>query len=187
LLARGERVDRPLVAMVPVSVRTKDEAYGNQVSAMIVPIPTDEPDPRVRLERAHEVMASAKERHRATPAKLLREANHTVPPALFTRVARVISMTTGAGWVKPPFNVTISNIPGSPTPLYCAGARVLSQHPVNVLIEGLGLSLTLLSYQADLDFGFTADRELVPDVWELVPEMRAELDALAAEFGVDVG
>lgn len=95
-----------------VTVRTREQQYGNQVSSMIVPIPTDEPDPRRRLERAHEVMSAAKERHRAIPAKLLSEANHTVPPALFTRTARVMSMTTGAGWIGPPFNVTISNIRG---------------------------------------------------------------------------
>jgi diacylglycerol O-acyltransferase / wax synthase len=71
-------------------------------------------------------------------------------------------MTTGAGWIRPPFNVTISNIPGSPAPLHCAGARVVSQHPVNVLLDGLGLSIALLSHEDRLDFGLTADRELLP-------------------------
>jgi diacylglycerol O-acyltransferase len=184
MLARGENVDTPLVAMVPVSVRTKDRQYGNQLSSMIVPIPTDEPGALKRVERAHDVMRAAKERHRAIPAKLLSAANHTVPPALLTRTARVISMTTGAGWISPPFNVTISNIPGSPTALSCAGARVLSQHPVNVLLDGVGLSITLLSYHDRLDFGLTADRELLPDVWCLALEMQQELETLAAEFGV---
>ncbi|WP_202399134.1 wax ester/triacylglycerol synthase domain-containing protein [Gordonia mangrovi] len=188
MAARGDDPNTALVAMVPVSVRTKDPAqgntYGNQISSMIVTIPTDEPDARARLERTGHVMRSAKERHRAIPAQLLRDANHTVPPALFGRTARMISATTGAGWIRPPFNVTISNIPGSPKPLYCAGARVVSQHPVNVLIEGVGLSLTLLSYEDQLDFAFTADRELVPDVWQLVAEMRTELDLLAKEVGV---
>lgn len=96
----------------------------------------------------------------------------------------MISATTAAGWINPPFNVTISNIPGSPAPLYLGGAEVVSQHPVNVLLDGVGLSLTLLSYQDRLDFGFTADRELMPDVWQLVPEMKAELEALAKEFDV---
>ncbi|MCB1292967.1 MAG: DUF1298 domain-containing protein, partial [Mycobacterium sp.] len=81
MMARGDDISTPLVAMVPVSVRTGDEQrYGNQISSMIVPIPTDEPDPRRRLERAHEVLRAAKERHRAIPAKLLSTANHTVPP-----------------------------------------------------------------------------------------------------------
>ncbi|MBX7433962.1 wax ester/triacylglycerol synthase family O-acyltransferase [Mycobacterium sp. Y57] len=189
MMARGDDVATPLVAMVPVSVRTGDQDsgnqdYGNQISSMIVPIPTDEPDPLRRLEQAHQVMHAAKDRHRAIPAKLLTAANHTVPPALLARTARVISMTTGAGWIKPPFNVTISNIPGSPHPLYCAGARVVSQHPVNVLLDGVGLSITLLSYQNRLDFGLTADRELLPDVWRLADEMREELAILDAGVGV---
>lgn len=77
-----------------------------------------------------------------------------------------------------------THIPGSPTTLYCAGARVIAQYRVTVLIEGLGLGLTLLSYEDGLDFGFTADRELMPDVCYLMPEMQAELEALAKEFGV---
>ena len=184
LAARGEVVDGPLVAMVPVTVRTgTDREYGNRISSMIVAIPTDVPDARERLERAHEVMKAAKDRHRAIPANLLQDANHTVPPALFARTARVLSMTTAAGWVDPPFNTTISNIPGSPNPLFCAGARVVSQHPVNVLIEGLGLSLTLLSYMDQLDFSLTADRELVPDVWDLKNDLEAELAELAHIVG----
>ena len=48
LLERDELPDEPLVAMVPVSVRTEEQkgTFGNRVSMMIVPIPTDEADPR---------------------------------------------------------------------------------------------------------------------------------------------
>ncbi len=81
------------------------------------------------------------------------------------------------------FNTTISNIPGSPKAVYCPGARVVSQHPVNVLIEGPGLSITLLSYQDRLDFGLTGDR-LVPDVWDLKNDREAELAELADAIGV---
>jgi hypothetical protein len=61
---------------------------------------------------------------------------------------------------------------------------VVSQHPVNVLLDGVGLSITLLSYEDRLDFGLTADRELLPDVWSLAAEMRDELDSLATELGI---
>ncbi|MCB1290831.1 wax ester/triacylglycerol synthase family O-acyltransferase [Mycolicibacterium sp.] len=183
MLARGDDVSAPLVSLVPVSVRTgQRQQFGNQISSMIVPIPTDERDPRRRLARAHAVMRAAKERHRAIPAKLLTAANHSVPPALLTRTARMISMTTGAGWIRPPFNVTISNIPGSRRALFCADARVVSQHPVNVLLDGVGLSITLLSYEDRIDFGLTADRELLPDVWCLADELADELRTLATEF-----
>lgn len=61
----------------------------------------------------------------------------------------------------------------------------MSQHPVNELLDGLGLSITLLSYEDRLDFGLTADRELLPDVWHLADEMADELRTLAAELGVN--
>ena len=47
---RGELPAEPLVSMVPVSVRKREEmgSFGNRVSTMFVPIPTDEADPRRR-------------------------------------------------------------------------------------------------------------------------------------------
>ena len=69
LLEHDALPDDPLVAMVPMSVRTKEQqgTFGNRVSMMIVPIPTDEPDPRKRLQRTHELLRGAKERHRRCP------------------------------------------------------------------------------------------------------------------------
>jgi len=69
LLERNALPDDPLVAMIPMSVRKRDVrgAWGNRISLMIVPIPTDEPDPRERLRRAHEILKGAKDRHRALP------------------------------------------------------------------------------------------------------------------------
>jgi diacylglycerol O-acyltransferase len=185
--ARGDALDEPLVALVPISVRSRDQddRYGNYISSLIVPIPTDEDDATRRLDRAHETMLAAKERHQATPATLLTDANHTVPPALFARVARMISASTAQGWIDPPFNVTISNVPGPPIPLYLAGARVVSQHPVNLLIDGVGLSITLLSHEDRIDVGLTGDRELMPDVWDLLDDLLDELAELSAALGAD--
>ena len=69
LIERAELPEAPLVTMIPTSVRTKSQkrAFGNRVSTMIVPIPTDIADPRKRLERAHEILKVAKERYKALP------------------------------------------------------------------------------------------------------------------------
>src|SRR3954449_11411548 len=90
LLARGKLPEQPLVAMIPVSVRTEEEAgtFGNRISTMIVPIPTNVEDPRERLLRAHEYLGSAKEPHRALPADLLTDAASFIPPAVAARAAR---------------------------------------------------------------------------------------------------
>src|SRR3954453_7026776 len=51
LIERDELPDKPLVAAVPVSVRSEEQVgtFGNRIGMMIVPIPTNEPDPRARL------------------------------------------------------------------------------------------------------------------------------------------
>lgn len=170
----------PLLAMVPVSVRTPEQAgtFGNRVSAMIVPLPTDEPDARRRVARVGEVMHSAKDRHRATPATLMQDANHFIPPALLARASRVVGQLAVRDPFAPPVNVVVSNVPGSPAPLFLAGAKLEAQYPVSLIMDGVGLNLTVLSYRGSLDLGVIGDRDLVPDVWSLIEHAKAELAEL---------
>jgi diacylglycerol O-acyltransferase len=176
LLERDALPDEPLVAMVPVSVRTPEETgtFGNRVSVMIVPVPTDEPDPRRRLMRAHEVLKVAKTRHKALPAGILQDATRFVPPALFTRAARVVAQVSAG--VQPPLNFVISNVPGPRVPLYLDGARLVAHYPVSVIADGVGLNVTCLSYLDHVDFGIVVDREMVDDAWPLMDAVRAGLD-----------
>lgn len=76
----------------------------------------------------------------------------------------------------------ISNVPGAPVPLYCAGARLEHLHPVSVIVDGVGLNVTVMSYLDRLDFGIVADREQTPDVWPLLEALRAELDDFEASL-----
>ena len=161
-----------------MSVRTEEEreSYGNRVSAMIVPIPTNEPDPRARVMRTHELLRSAKERHRALPANLLTDATSFIPPALAARAARttvdVLSRT------RPPLNLIVSNVPGPRDPLYCAGAQLEANYPVSAILDGVGLNITALSYRDHLDFGIVADRDQVDDVWSLMDGAAGALEEL---------
>jgi WS/DGAT/MGAT family acyltransferase len=183
LLERDALPDEPLVAMVPVSVRTPEQRgqFGNRVSMMIVPIATDEPDPQRRLARTHELLLSAKERHRALPADLLTDATAFIPPAVAALAARTTMEILGR--TRPPLNVVISNVPGPRDPLYLAGAQLEAHYPVSVVVDGVGLNITVMSYLDHLDFGIVADRELVEDAWELLKGLRhglSELTALAS-------
>ena len=180
LIDFGELPDEPLVAMIPVSVRSEEEmgTFGNRVSAMIVPIPTDEPDPRKRLMRVHDAMRSAKERHSALPADLLQDASHFVPPALLARSNRVIAQLAGVERFRPAINLTISNVPGPQLPLFCAGAKLEANYPVSVITDGVGLNITVLSYMGHLDFGIVADREQIDDIWPLLDRLCHSLEEL---------
>jgi len=178
LLDRDELPEDPLVAMIPVSVRTEEEAgtYGNRISTMIVPIPTNVEDPRERLLRAHEYLRSAKDHHRALPADLLTDATSFIPPAVAARAARTTMDILGR--TRPPLNLVISNVPGPREPIYCAGAELQANYPVSVVIDGVGLNMTVMSYRDHLDFGIIADRDQVDDAWALMDGTAAALDEL---------
>jgi WS/DGAT/MGAT family acyltransferase len=171
--------EEPLVAQVPVSVRTEDQmgTYGNRIMLMAAPLFTNEPDPVERLQLHHEALKDMKERHKALPAELLQDANHFIPPAVFARAARAtFRLSTSVG--RPTWNLVISNVPGPQLPLYLAGARLVANHPVSVITDGMGLNITVMSYNGDCDFGIVADRDQMPDVWCLMDWLREELDAL---------
>src|SRR4051794_10428844 len=163
LIERDELPDKPLVAAVPVSVRSEEQVgtFGNRIGMMIVPIPTNEPDPRARLMRTHELLKSAKERHRALPANLLTDATSFIPPAARPtrprgapacrpRAARAPAgrpPTAGRGRPRPPVNLVISNVPGPREPLFLAGARLEAYFPASVVIDGVGMNITVMSYR----------------------------------------
>jgi len=170
----------PLVAMVPVSIRTEEQKgnFGNQVSAMSASLHTDVVDPVQRLERIHESMRVAKEKHQALPATLLQDFAQFAPPAVAARAARVIARATVANWMDAPFNVVISNVPGPQFPIYGIGAKLVANYPVSAINDGVGLNITVQSYNGSLDFGLIACRELVPDLWDLMDHLHSALREL---------
>jgi WS/DGAT/MGAT family acyltransferase len=177
---RRELPADPLIAMVPVSVRTEDQrgTLGNQVSAMSASLHTHIADPVQRLECIHQSMRVAKEKRKALPANLLQDFAQFAPPAVAARAARVIARATVTNWIDVPFNVVISNVPGPQMPIYGLGARLVANYPVSAINDGIGLNITVQSYNGSLDFGIIACRELMPDVWDLMDYLTDALDEL---------
>ena len=180
LIAHNELPAEPLVAQIPVSVRTESQqgTYGNRILLMTAPLFTDEHDPVRRLQRTHEALAEMKERHKALPAELLQDANQFIPPAVFSRAARLTFSITSSRRGRPAWNLVISNVPGPQFPLYMAGARLEANYPISVITDGMGLNITVMSYCGHLDFGIVADREQMPDVWSLMGSLGESLEEL---------
>jgi WS/DGAT/MGAT family acyltransferase len=183
----GEVPDGPLVAMVPVSVRSEHErdSLGNKVTSTLTTLATDVDDPGERLKVIHEVMTEAKAQQQAIGADTLQEWSEFAAPALLGRAARLYTRMQWANTHRPLFNVTISNVPGPSFALYSAGARMLANYPVGPIFDGGGLNMTVMSYLDQLDFGLLACPDLIDDVWDIADHLHAELDELAAAFGVD--
>jgi WS/DGAT/MGAT family acyltransferase len=180
LVAHHELPAEPLVAQIPVSVRSEEQqgTYGNRILIMSAPLFTDEADPVLRLERTHEALLEMKERYKALPAELLQDANQFVPPAVFSRAARLTFAVASSGRGRPAWNLVVSNVPGPQVPLYLAGARLEANYPVSVITDGMGLNITVMSYLGHLDFGIIADREQMPDLWSLIDFLSEELEEL---------
>ena len=180
LVAKDALPDEPLVAQIPISVRTPEQAgtYGNQIMLMTVPLLTTLSDPIERLRATHDALGEMKESQQAMPAALLADANRFVPPALLSRAAR-LSFALSTRWGgRPLWNLVVSNVPGPQFPLYLAGAKVTHTYPVSVITDGMGLNITVMSYRGSLDVGIVADRDQVPDVDTIIDQLRAELAVL---------
>ncbi len=180
LIEHGELPPEPLVAQIPISVRTEEQigTYGNRIMLMAAALHTEIADPVERLLRTHESLGDMKVRHRALPASLLADANHFIPPAVFSRAARLTFGIATSRPGRPVWNLVISNVPGPQFPLYCAGAKLVANYPVSVITHGMGLNITVMSYLGHLDFGIVADREQMPDVALLMGWLREELEQL---------
>ena len=176
----------PLLAAVPVSIRTEEQqgTHGNQVSTVIAPLPTHLADPAERLRAAHEAMRVAKEQHNALPAELLTDIAQFSMPALANRASRLASRLRLLERV-PPFNLFISNVPGPTVDLYMCGARLEAVYPLSAIADGQGLNITVLGSSGKLNFGILADRELVPDVERIMAGLADELAILQKTQAAD--
>ncbi len=180
LLDGGELPAEPLVAMVPMSVRSTDQkgAMGNRVSQLLVRLATEEPDP---LKRYQSIMAEtviAKESINAIGADTLSNWAEFAAPAVAARAARLYSSMGLANRHKPIYNVTISNVPGPQIPLYCTGARLVEWYPMGPIFDGIGLNMTVMSYMGVVYVGLLACRETMAGLWDLAEHCNTGIDEL---------
>jgi diacylglycerol O-acyltransferase len=178
LLDLGALPDRPLIAMVPVSLRGKQkkaEASGNSVGAILVNLGTHLDDP---AERFAQIQQSAQVAKRSlaelSPLQVLALSGLTMAPLAFAPIPGVVRLT------PPPFNLIISNVPGSPKPLYWNGAELQGMYPLSIPYDGQALNITITSYAGYLNFGLTGCRRNVPHLQRLLTHLDDSLKELEA-------
>jgi diacylglycerol O-acyltransferase / wax synthase len=179
LSSRGEEPDpRGLRAMVPVSVREASEALGlgNRVSSLFVELPAAERDPGERYRQTMAATEALKGGKQAAGAEALVDIAGLAPPVLHAAVARL-------SYTPRLFNVTITNVPGSPTTLYALGAPLRHIFPLVPIFAYHAVGIAVVSYDGEVVFGLNADREAVPDLAVLasgIADSLAELRTLSA-------
>ncbi|QFS90329.1 Putative diacylglycerol O-acyltransferase [Mycobacterium sp. THAF192] len=111
---------------------------------------------------------------------MLSAVNDPIPAPVFGLAARSIIDIVSSGAIRPPINLIISNVPGSRVGLTCFGQPLTAHYPMSVVFDGFTLNITVVSYQDQLDIGLVGDAATLPDAWELLADMSAELDELVA-------
>ncbi len=171
-----------LKAMVPVSVRSDLErgALGNRVAAMWAPLPVGMTDPVERLYTISEAMEGIKESGQAVGAQVLTGLSGFAPPTIMAQAARIQAR-------QRLFNLVVTNVPGPQHALYMLGRELEAIYPMVPLAENTALGIAIMSYNGQLNFGFDADYDALPDVESLTDDLRSSIDELAAAAGAPTG
>ena len=175
LVEHGDGADgRTLKAMVPVSLRADHEhgeTMGNLVSMIVVDLPVHEPDPVSRLEIIHAITSELKSSGLIDGAQTIIELADSITPFAIP-LTRFVTR-------RIPMNLVITNIPGPPIPLFLLGARVLRTYPYVEVIDHEGLTIAVVSYEGQLFFGITSDRDVVPDLGRIAEGIEHHFRLLA--------
>ncbi|MBK7001307.1 MAG: wax ester/triacylglycerol synthase family O-acyltransferase [Rhodoferax sp.] len=167
LLELNHLPDKPLIAFVPVSLRSNSHEGGNQLSNILCNLGTHIPDLRARLDLIKQSSSEGKEIIR----KLSREAAQTLT-FILQSPGMVFQLLKLSGVLNPAFNLMISNYPGPAEKLYLGSATLESLFPVSFLFNGQDLNITITSYVDALQFGLVGRSDGMFDMVRLASHIQ---------------
>lgn len=178
LAARDALPTRPLVASVPKLASAGAVAGTDNLSVLMVPLPVHLDDPVEQLRQIAQSTRTQKDMVDVFGPEMIGDAAEITPPLLMMSGSRLYD-ALGLSRLHPPLqSLIVSNMPGPPIPLYCAGARVEAVYPFGPLLPGCGLNVTVLSNMGNVDAGLLCCPDLVDDVWEIADGLPAALTTL---------
>ncbi len=181
LIEQNALPDAPLIAMVPVSLRSKEEADagGNLVGSILCNLATDVEDAEQRLQIISASMRGNK--------KVLSELPRLQVLALSALNMAPLTLAGVPGFlstVPPPFNIVISNVPGPADQMYYGAARLDGSYPLSNIPDGQALNITVVNNAGHLDFGLVGCRRSVPHLQRLLAHLESSLKDLEQAVGV---
>ena len=180
LLEKDKLPSQSLVANVPISVRKKggENKMDNQISSMLVQIGTHIEDPIERLKFIQEVTDIGKIKNKADGAKKLLQMANMAPFGLANLAANVYTTYNIKDLHRPPFNVTISNVPGPRNMLYIKGHKIVTIFGLTPVLDGFGLIIAAFSYNGLITLTATSDAHTMPDIDVFSRYMRESANTL---------
>jgi diacylglycerol O-acyltransferase / wax synthase len=176
---RGEPIatDRVVRTMVPVSVRAPGERgeYNNRVSAVFARLPVGIDDPAERLGAIREQMDGIKSSKQAVAGDALAQLSGFAPPMLLALGSRVATRSARLN-----MDTATTNVPGPQVALHTLDRRLLASYPFVPIVGTIRIVVAIFSYDGELYFGVTGDRDHAPDVDVLTAGIEADIQNLLA-------
>jgi len=149
--------DRPPKVLVPVGDSAAGDGGGNAFSFVVTTLPVNLADPADVLDRIHTDMCERKASQQSADMLSLFSVVDLIPVPALRRLAPALL-------ARQPFvNLAVTNLPGSPVPLYLLGSRLLSLQPIVTGVGNIACIVGVLSYCGELGIGITVDRDVIPD------------------------
>lgn len=170
---------KPLIAMVPASIRDDDSDTSNRITMILANLGTHKEDPLERLKIVRRSVLNAKQRFKRM------NANQILNYSAFMYGAAGINIASGLMPKRQAFNLVISNVPGPQEPLYWNGARLEALYPASIILDGQALNITMTSYLDKLEVGLTACRNALPKMQNLLQHLEDEIQRFEAIVDTD--
>jgi diacylglycerol O-acyltransferase len=115
------------------------------------------------MHQAHDLVAKWRREPAMRLADPLAEVSWFVPVPMLASVARASDITT-------------SNVPGPPIPIYLAGSRMIAVYPLVATI-GAAVNVTMVTYDGKAFIGVSTDDRAIGDHADLMHDLRAGFHA----------
>ena len=156
-------------AMVPVNLRQASDAgkLGNRFGMVTLELPVGIANPLARLYETGQRMQALKQSYQPALTLTLLGAAGMGPKIVQEQLLDFLANKATA---------VMTNVPGPQQPLYFAGARMRQPFFWVPQSGNIGMGVSILSYNDQVQFGLITDRRLVPDPERIV-------NRVADEFG----
>lgn len=172
LLDRGDSPDGLAIrATVPVNLRPLEHAkeLGNHFGLVFLSLPIGHANPLARLYAVRDNMNELKSSKQAVVAFGLLAALGMGPSFVQRPALELFSRKATA---------VMTNVPGPQRPLYLAGAEIKHMMFWVPQSGGIGMGVSILSYNGKVEFGLITDRRLVPDPEAVIERFAGEFEKL---------
>jgi len=180
-LQHGPLPRKSLIAAVPISLRAAgDASSNNQASMTVVSLGTHIANPMKRVVYVKAASAAMKDSLGSVKSLMPTDFPSLGVPWLMRTAASLYGRAKVADRIPPIANLVISNVPGPAFPFYLAGAKMLTNFPTSIVVHGMGLNITVQTYNESLDVGLIACAEAAPDLHDLALHISAAFEELKA-------